>query len=297
MQAFEIKNLSFSYRKNDRFLQDISFSVDDNQIFGLLGHNGSGKSTLLKLICGLMYVDYGEINFYGIPLAKYAMADLYQKIGVLIEKSVFYGHLTVFENLNIITRYRHIGKNRITEVLEEAGMKNYLNVRANQLSTGMKQRMGMAAALIHDPKILILDEPTNGLDPEGIIEIRNLLRYLKSEGKTLIVSSHILSEMEKICDQLIILKNGRSVYSGSLMDLIRNRHEKEIKISATPRSKMIEILTTEGIPFRFDNDNILVDIEHTKVPDLLKKLLNKNIRIDNVNFSVKTLEDLYISLN
>ncbi len=297
MHAFEIKDVFFSYKKNDDFLQNISFSIPDNQIFGLLGHNGSGKSTVLKLICGLMNLAQGRILFYNKPLPEYSTTDLYEKLSVLIEKPAFYEHLTIYENFRIITQYRHIGKTRIEEVLEIAGLKEFYRMKMNQLSTGMKQRMGIAAALIPDPQVILLDEPTNGLDPEGIIEVRNLLRSLKSDGKTLVVSSHILSEMEKLCDQLIILKNGKSVYTGSLSNLIRNRNEKEIILNAKPKTKVSDMLTLKKIDYRFENENIIIDLEHNKVPELLQELIKINVRIDNVNFSVKTLEDLYISLN
>jgi ABC-2 type transport system ATP-binding protein len=218
-------------------------------------------------------------------------------LGIVIERPVFYGHLTLIENLKIIARYRKLDAGRIYEVLEMVEMKDFIKTKMNQSSTGMKQRMGIAAALMHNPQVIILDEPVNGLDPEGIIEVRNVLKTLKSEGKTLIVSSHILSEMEKICDQLIILKNGKAVYSGPLEDLLRNRNNKEIVLNATPIPLVIGLLSYEKIPFRIDNENIYIDIDHRQVPDLLKKLVNKDIRIDYINFHVKTLEDLYISLN
>jgi len=297
MQAFKIEDLFFSYRKNDSILHDISFSVSDNQIFGLLGHNGSGKSTLLKLICGLMNPGNGKIVFYNKPIYEYTTSDLYNKMGVLIEKSIFYGHLTIYENLKIITRYRHIDNSRIYEVLDMVGLSDFYRLKTYQLSTGMKQRMGIAAALIHDPQVIILDEPTNGLDPEGIIEVRNLLRSLKSNGKTLVVSSHILSEMEKLCDQLIILKSGKSVYTGSLSKLIWNKNDKEIILNARPKTMVIDLLKMKRISYRIENENIIVDIKHDRVPDLLHELVRKNVLIDTVNFRVKTLEDLYISLN
>lgn len=204
-------------------IDDLSFHLEKGEVLGLLGHNGSGKSTLLKLIGGLLAPDTGEIRFMDRPLAAVERSLLYRKLGMMIEAPVLYGHLSLWDNLRIHARYRGIDPRRISVLLEEVGLLSHKGRKASQLSTGMKQRAGLAAALLPDPGVLLLDEPTNGMDPAGIIEIRQMIRNLKDQGKTLIVSSHLLPEVEKTADKVLILRNGKSVFFGPANDLRGHR--------------------------------------------------------------------------
>ncbi len=219
----ELKAVGYRYKEEEPLIRDMTFHLRKGQVLGLLGHNGSGKSTLLKLIGGLLAPDTGEIRFMDRPLAGVERPFLYRKLGMMIEEPVLYGHLTLWDNLRIQARYRGVDPKRIAPLLEQVGMLSHKGRKASQLSTGMKQRAGLAAVLLPDPEVLLLDEPTNGMDPGGIIEIREMIRDLKNEGKTLIVSSHLLPEVEKTADQVLILKNGKSVFFGPANDLKGHR--------------------------------------------------------------------------
>ncbi len=207
------RSLSYFYGKESFGIQNISFELNQGEVLGLLGHNGSGKSTLLKLISGIIPLSNGELLFKEERVNPSNQISK-TRLGVLVESPYFYKHLSVKDNLKIICLYTGVSDKKIPSTLQSVGMAEHLGTTYRKLSTGMKQRIGLAGVLLRDPEILILDEPTNGLDPEGILEIRKLILDLKKKGKSMIVSSHLLSEMEKISDKLLILKSGRSVFFG-----------------------------------------------------------------------------------
>lgn len=223
LNMITLESVCFRYATGTPLIDTISFHLQKGQVLGLLGHNGSGKSTLLKLIGGLLNPATGEIRFMDRPLAEVGRSLLYRKLGMMIEEPVLYGHLSLWDNLRIQARYRGVDPKRIAPLLEKVGMLSHRGRKASQLSTGMKQRAGLAAVLLPDPEVLLLDEPTNGMDPGGIIEIREMIRDLKNNGKTLIVSSHLLPEVEKTADQVLILKNGKAVFFGPANDLQGHR--------------------------------------------------------------------------
>jgi ABC-2 type transport system ATP-binding protein len=215
----QVKNLSFQYSDKDSQIKDVSFHLEKGSVMGLLGHNGSGKSTLMKLIGGLLRPIQGEILYEGKEIRKHDPPYLYRKMSLLIEEPSLYPHLSIFDNLKIRSLYHDISEHTITDVLNVVDMQDHAFQKVSKLSSGMKQRVGLAAALLPKPETLILDEPTNGMDPEGIVEIRNLILDLKRKGKTLLVSSHQLSEVEKVADSVLILKNGRLVFLGDMSEL------------------------------------------------------------------------------
>lgn len=190
----------------------VSLRVPYRGIYGLLGQNGAGKSTLLKLVTGILRPEAGEIIFDGHPWDR---KDL-RKIGALIETPALYGNLTAAENLEVHTRVLGLPKSRIAEVLEIVGLRDTGRKRTAHFSLGMKQRLGIAIALLNKPRLLILDEPTNGLDPLGIQELRELLRSFANQGMTVMISSHILAEVEQVVDHVGIINEGRLVYEGAL---------------------------------------------------------------------------------
>lgn len=218
--------------KNQVAVQNISMNVPENSVYGLLGPNGAGKSTTLKMIAGILKPTRGRIIFNKHPWKR---SDL-SNIGALIETPPLYGNLTARENLKVRTELLNISDGRIDEVLEISGLTGTGKKRAGQFSMGMKQRLGIAIALLNNPKLLILDEPTNGLDPVGIEELRNLIRQFPKQGMTVILSSHILSEVEQIADYIGIICNGKLEYEAPenkeynlealFMDIVkRNRRE------------------------------------------------------------------------
>ena len=207
----ETKNLCKNFKKQEA-VKDISVLVKKNSIYGLLGPNGAGKSTLLKMVTGMLRPSSGEILFDG---HKWSRKDL-REIGSLIESAPLYENLTAKENLKVRTTVLGLPDSRIEEVLHVVELENTGKKRAGQCSMGMKQRLGIAIALLNNPKLLILDEPTNGLDPFGIQELRELIRSFPKKGITVILSSHMLSEVEQIADHIGIISGGILGYQGEL---------------------------------------------------------------------------------
>ena len=201
------KNFSGQFAVNG-----VSLEIKRNTIYGLLGPNGAGKSTTLKLILGLLRPTKGEILFDGEPWKREHLA----KIGSLIEEPALYGNLTAEENLLVHTKLLGVPKDKIYEVLETVDLKDTGSKRASQFSHGMKERLGIAIALLNDPFLLILDEPTNGLDPVGIQELRELIATFPKKGMTVIFSSHILSEVEQVVDEIGIINKGQLMFQGTL---------------------------------------------------------------------------------
>ncbi len=209
----EIKDLCKSYKKQ-KVLKEISMNIPKNQVYGLLGANGAGKSTLLKMLSGLSRPTSGEIIFEGHPWSRKDLKD----IGALIETPPIYENLTAWENLKVKALLLGVSEERMQEVLEIVNLTDTGRKRAGAFSLGMKQRLGIALALLGNPRLLILDEPTNGLDPLGIQELRHLIRSFPEQGITVIVSSHILSEIRMTADHIGIISHGRLGYEGAVTD-------------------------------------------------------------------------------
>lgn len=193
-------------------VDDVSIKVKKQTVYGLLGPNGAGKSTLLKMLTGLLRPTKGEIMINGHPWSRKDLKD----IGVLIESPALYGNLTAHENLLVHAKLLHLPESRIQEVLNIVGLENTGKKKASQFSLGMKQRLGIAKALLNHPKLLILDEPTNGLDPLGIQDLRKLIQSFTENGITVILSSHILSEVKQLADYIGIIQNGKLRYEGKI---------------------------------------------------------------------------------
>lgn len=205
----ETNNLTKSFGKQ-LVVDNVSLKVKENTIYGLLGPNGAGKSTILKMLTGLLRPTDGKIIYNG---HLWKRKDL-KEIGALIESPALYGNLTAYENLLVHAKLLNLSDLRIKEVLEIVDLKNTGKKKASQFSFGMKQRLGIAKALLNNPKLLILDEPTNGLDPLGIQELRELIKSFPKQGMTVILSSHILSEVKQLADDIGIIQNGKLKYQG-----------------------------------------------------------------------------------
>ncbi len=207
----ETKELTKKFGRQ-KAVENLSLQIEKNSVYGLLGPNGAGKSTTLKMITGMLHKTSGEILFEDKPWSR---ADL-EKIGALIEMPPLYDNLTAWENLKVRTLLLGLPDSRIKEVLEIVDLKNTGKKKSGQFSIGMKQRLGIAIALLNHPRLLILDEPTNGLDPLGIQELRDLIKSFPEQGITVILSSHILAEVEQIADHIGIINNGRLEYQNAI---------------------------------------------------------------------------------
>ena len=208
----ETTHLSFGFSKDKTVLHDINLQIHQGAIYGFLGPNGAGKTTTIRLLLGLLTPNSGSIKLFGKSMPDNSL-EIFNNIGAMIEIPSLYEHLTGFDNLEITSKIKDIPIKRIGEVLEIVKLTNAAKTKVKEYSMGMKQRLGLALALLSEPQLLILDEPTNGLDPQGMIETRELLQKLNEEfGITILVSSHLLSEIEKLVNHLGIINNGKLVF-------------------------------------------------------------------------------------
>ena len=211
-------------------VEELNMSVREGRIYGFIGPNGAGKSTTLKMLLGLVHPTAGEIELFGERLTEKSRVTLLRGVGSLIESPAYYGHLTARENLRVYAEILALPEKNIDEVLKIVRLDRQENKRTSAFSLGMKQRLGLASALLGFPKLLILDEPTNGLDPSGIQEMRELIRSLPERyGMTVIVSSHLLSEVERIADDVGIIAHGRMKYQGELAHLEQTAHGESLE--------------------------------------------------------------------
>ncbi|MEN8905351.1 MAG: ABC transporter ATP-binding protein [Clostridiales bacterium] len=219
-EVLEVENLFKKY-KNGRGVENISFKIKEGEVLGLLGPNGSGKTTIMKSITGLLNIGQGKVNICGYDLSENFEKAITQ-LGCLIEKPVSLEYMTAYNNLKIISRYYEgIDSSRIDEVLESVGLKKYKNEKVKNFSLGMKQRLSIGMAILHKPKLIILDEPANGLDVEGTKELRDIILKLSKEYMiSFLISSHLIYEIELICDQILILKEGKIIDRCTVADVI-----------------------------------------------------------------------------
>ncbi|EGC83861.1 ABC transporter ATP-binding protein [Anaerococcus hydrogenalis] len=240
-KILEIKNLKKSY--NNKRVLDIDYlEIKEKSIYGLIGKNGAGKSTLMKIVLGLVKKDEGMVKVFNQEVNGKNQKKLNKNLGALIENPSFYDHLTGYENLEIISSLKGVDKKEISKTLDLVGLKNVEKKKAREYSLGMKQRLGIAIALIGSPKLLILDEPINGLDPQGIEEMRNLFKNIvKNTPTSILISSHILDEIEKISTHIGILKEGKLTYNGSLEEY-RRLHPPFISMITSDNKKALELI-------------------------------------------------------
>jgi lantibiotic transport system ATP-binding protein len=233
MNCIEAIELRHQFYKGDVVLDNINLTVKENSIYGFLGANGAGKTTTLRLILGLLKKQQGDILIFGKPFNRHRI-EILRKIGSLIESPSLYSHLTATENLMIWQKIYQCPKSRIPEVLHLVGLPDTKQKKASDFSLGMKQRLSIAVALLHNPTLLILDEPTNGLDPGGIVEIRKLLKFLNKEhGITILISSHLLAEIEKLVTDIGIINKGKMLFQGSLEHLMQQQQQASSMIIDT----------------------------------------------------------------
>lgn len=293
--VIETKGLTKEYNRK-RSVSDLNLHIKKGRIYGLLGRNGAGKTTTMKMILNLIDSSAGEVIVFGKSMKKYNK-EILPRIGCLIESPGFYPNLTGTENLKIFAELRGIPKrNAIKESLELVGLKYNDKKLFSQYSMGMKQRLAIALAVMHDPEILILDEPINGLDPIGIAEVRTFIRKLCTEkGKTILISSHILSEIELIADDIGIIDNGVLLEEESLEEL-KNMNKKYIKLVAHNDSKAVKVLEA---CFNIKNYSVekngtikIYDLDLV-IPELVRELVNEGIAVEEIRMKEDTLEDYF----
>nr|WP_293294675.1 ABC transporter ATP-binding protein [Allomuricauda sp.] len=299
--VLETKNVSFTYKGSSNGISDLNIAVPKGSIYGFLGPNGSGKTTTIRLILGLIRSKSGTISFFNNALKKNRISSL-RRIGALIENPSLYTHLSAYDNLQIILRYRgkSTEKDRIVEILRMVGLEEATFNKVKTYSLGMKQRLGIAIALLDEPKLLILDEPTNGLDPKGIVDIRKLIIDLnKNKGITIFISSHLLTEIEKTCTHVgIIAKNGKMLFQGPL-DSLRKKLDEQYQIDIETGQNLKTIGLLEGIQYATkvkDADTVSVMVKSkSDISEIIDCLRKNNIPIYQL-VNQNSMESLFLKL-
>lgn len=298
MYCIETTNLTHKFSNAEIALNKLNLQVSEGSIYGFLGPNGAGKTTTLKLILGLLKKQEGEIFIFGELFAKNRVRIL-QNIGSMIESPSLYGHLTAIENLQIWQKLYQCRKERIPEVLELVDLTRTGKKKTSDFSLGMKQRLGIAIALLHNPKLLILDEPTNGLDPNGILEMRELLKKLaNNEGITILISSHLLAEIEKLVTHIGIINRGNLLFQGTLADLIYKQQQSSfIRISTGDNQKARQIIERNNIVPQIEADKISIPIiESEKIARIIEQLVLNRIDVFEIYAVKSDLERIFFDV-
>ena len=294
----QVKNLAKSF-KSFRAVKDVSFEVRRGDVFGFLGPNGAGKSTTLRCAMSLISPDSGSISFFGLPLSRHR-EEILARVGCIVERADFYRYLSGRRNLQLFGRISGSlpTARDIDRVLDIVGLGTRGNDAVRGYSQGMKQRLGIALTLLHNPDFIVLDEPTNGLDPQGIIDVRNLLlRLREEEGKTVLLSSHQLSEIELVANRMVIINKGETIVEGEVLDLLRaDDITASFEVSSVDRARTL--LTEHANDVRIvgsDDHHVRVSIHKQRVPEVTLLLLRNGVEVWSVDAKRK-LEEYFISL-
>ena len=283
----EFKNISKKYSTVEA-LKDISFKIPENSIFGILGENGSGKSTFMKILPGLIQDWSGKIYYQNKHVKPSDMA-LRNDFGYLIESPTFYEHLSAQINLEMLARISNVIPDRIKYVLDLVELSSRAHDKVHSFSYGMKQRLGIAQALLHDPEIIILDEPNNGLDPNGIHDMIKLIKRLKSDGKTICLSTHNLKDVEQLCTDFTVFKNGKNSISNSIDNQFLNSTRWLINVEQ-PDLVIDDLKNNKSLKFISSfNNNILVETDENNAFELLSELL-KEVKVYKISKDSNLIE-------
>ncbi len=288
------KNLTKKF--GDQFSVDhVNLEIKRGQIFGFLGPNGAGKTTSIRMLLGLMKPTKGEVKLFGQTFNENRI-DILRKVGALVEAPSYYRNLTGFENLKLSSKIFGVSNARIEEVLEIVRLSEVSNKPVKQYSLGMKQRLGIALALLGSPELLILDEPTNGLDPSGIHEIRQLIKRMpKDFGITVLISSHNLAEIEMIASHVGIIQSGKLKFHGTLEELKGDQKPRiEIKVNNLMDAK--ELLLQQKVQARIEEDMLLVEQPTESVSAINRKLVSNGFEVSHLVENVQTLEEIFLDL-
>lgn len=290
--VLKVNNLSKNYG-NIQAVRDVSFEIKKGEVYGLLGPNGSGKTTTLAVVLGILNANSGSYQWFDEPLTKLAR----RKIGSLIETPNFYPYLSLWDNLRIVAKIKDAPEEDINQALGVANLLKRKHTNFGHLSLGMKQRMSMAAVLIGSPEVLVLDEPTNGLDPEGFAEVRNIIQSQASEGKTIILASHVLDEVEKVCSHVAILKSGELIANGKVGELLSS--DETVFVQSERLDELMEVLKNSELinnVYMVGNDLAIALKTNYKSADLSKFCFEKGFSLSKIMVKKQSLEDQFLLL-
>ncbi|MGB4742233.1 MAG: ATP-binding cassette domain-containing protein [Flavobacteriaceae bacterium] len=275
-------------------VSDLSFDIEKGSIYGILGPNGSGKSTTLGIILNVVNKTAGNFSWFGGTLTTH---QALKKVGAIIERPNFYPYMTAYQNLKLVCKIKGVPYDSIEKTLEIVGLNNRKHSKFSSFSLGMKQRLAIASALLNDPEILILDEPTNGLDPQGIHQIREIIKTISQRGTTILLASHLLDEVEKVCTHVVVLKKGKNLYSGRVDELISSHGFFELKTHQ--KDDLLKLL--ESHPnfshTKVENDVITAFLENPMEAEEFNRLLfNKGIVLSHLVKRKESLEEQFLQL-
>ncbi len=289
-----IKNLNKVYNKYVHAVKNLSLEIHKGNVYGILGPNGSGKSTTLGIVLNVVNKTSGEYSWFG---GKMETHEALKKVGAIIERPNFYPYMTAKENLELVCKIKNIDYSKVQEKLALVGLFDRQNSKFNTFSLGMKQRLAIASALLNDPEILILDEPTNGLDPQGIHQIRDIIRLIASQGTTILLASHLLDEVEKVCSHVLVLRKGEILYSGPVDEMTSNQSYFELqsddsevlKLALKSHPSVEKIIEEEGKLLVYTKTSI-------EASELNKYLFEKNICLNHLLKRKNSLESQFLEL-
>lgn len=288
-----IKNLNKKFG-NLHAVKNVSFEIEKGNVYGILGPNGSGKSTTLGIVLNVVNKTSGEYSWFGGSIATH---DALKKVGAIIERPNFYPYMSAKENLELVCKIKGISYAKIQEKLELVGLWERKDSNFKTFSLGMKQRLAIASALLNDPEILILDEPTNGLDPQGIHQIRDLIKQIAKQGTTILLASHLLDEVEKVCSHVLVLRKGEVLYSGLVNNMIEGNRYYEL--SCDDNNLLMNILKQESFTEKvvFEQDKVLLYATNTiDAKQLNQFLFSKGIVLNHLFKTKQSLEEQFLQL-
>jgi len=292
MEVLKCTNLKKQV-KEKVIVENISFSICKGDIVGFIGPNGAGKTTVIKLILGLIKPTEGQVLIKGFDIKK-DFTRAIDKVGAIVENPDLYMYLSGYDNLKITANnYKNISKNRIYEVAKIVGLENRIKDKVSTYSLGMRQRLGIAEAIINTPDLLILDEPTNGLDIEGIIEIRNLIKNLSHQGIAILISSHNLTEINNLCNRIIAIKNGKIVTDDTIDNFTAISKKDNYILELNTTNNLTQIISD----FKFEilkENKIRINISREKISVLIQKLIENKYKIYSVKEEKMTSEESFI---
>lgn len=292
MEILKCSNLKKQI-KNKIIVENISFSINKGDIVGFIGPNGAGKTTIIKLILGLMKLSEGKVFINGFDIEKDFIKAI-EKVGSIVENPDLYMYLSGYDNLKIIANnYKNISKDRIQEVIKIVGLENRIKDKVSTYSLGMRQRLGIAEAIINEPELLILDEPTNGLDVEGIIEIRNLIKKLSQQGMAILISSHNLTEIDNLCNRIIAIKNGKIIADDTIENFTTISNISSYILELNYIDNLAKIMSNYKFEIIKDN-KIRVYISKDKLTELMQKLIENKYQIYSLQEEKLTSEEAFI---
>jgi ABC-2 type transport system ATP-binding protein len=289
-----INNLNKIYNKYVHAVNNVSLEIKKGNVYGILGPNGSGKSTTLGIVLNVVNKTSGTYSWFG---GKVETHEALKKVGAIIERPNFYPYMTAKQNLELVCKIKNIDYSKVQEKLALVGLVERENSKFNTFSLGMKQRLAIASALLNDPEILILDEPTNGLDPQGIHQIRDIIRLIASQGTTILLASHLLDEVEKVCSHVLVLQKGKILYSGTVDGMSSN--EGFFELQSENNDALIKVLQSHSAIEKVvtEDGKVLVYLKSPlAAADLNKYLFENNIFLNHLVKRKTSLEDQFLEL-